>query len=269
MKQSVSINLALIIFFIFCGLTPNIGCSQNLKYRGFSYFKPYDDSFTSPESRQKNGVSIAVKGGRFTNQITPYTYPFVLNSQINPSIDSLVQLTTNYHKWQAGLSIGLHYMFLKSRKLTIYQRERNEFNSFNFYFTPYFAIVDTSNYSNYNAIGKTSNNKFFINSLNVIKLTYTTPYLSYRGKLFNFYFMNEFGINISRRNKVVYTNPDDKALKAFLTFDPLRIKLGHGKMYFTSNVNVAFDNTPMQPNKMEANFNAGVQIYMFKEKWTK
>ncbi len=260
---------SLILTLAFLCLKPTYFFGQEFKYRGFSYYTEYDDSFTSPESRHKKGVSLGFKSGVFTNRTTTYDYTETLSSVINSGQDSIVNRTTKYVPWHGGISIGFHYMFLKRRKLTLYKKDkykRTEFNAFNIVFTPFFAFADTSDFFSFNPENTTINNRRLINSHNVLKITYTTPFLSYRGKLFNFYFLNEFGFNFSHRNKVLYPTEFDKRLKTFFTIDPLKIKLGKGKIFFSSTVNIAFDNAPLQPNKIEANFNAGLLFYMFKNK---
>ena len=271
MKRYLNVCYALVLTVILCSVSTTPCLGQNFKYRGFSYYKPYDHSFTSPESRHKNGVSLGLKTAFFTNPILPYRFEDVANEYLSPADNSTISGTTNYFRPVVGATFGFHYMFLKKKKLNFYDKYRTEFNAFNIYFVPYFAIAEPERIGeifDFRGDNITHNNKTYINSFNIFKLTYTSPSLSYRGKLFNFYILNEIGLSVTLINakyKSIYANPLERSFKTFLVFDPLRVKLGKGKMFFTSTMHMALDSTPLQPNKIESSFNAGFQIYLFKE----
>ena len=242
-----------IIFILLFLIKPNT-FSQDLSGRGFTYYSTYDKSKISPNSKLKKGLSLSPKIGVFTNRISAIPYQ---NQTSKGEIE--------YQDFQIGFSLGYHFIFLKKKKLSFFKKKRNEFSSLSLYFTPFFGLIDDDTPEH--IINSFSpNKKPYHNSQLEFKLTYSNPSISYRGRLVSFYLLNEIGMSLSIRNKTLYIKSENQKSKLFFSLDPLKIRFGKSQLFLTTNISVALDNNPLQRKKIEANFQSGLQLYIFKQK---
>ncbi|MFD1553936.1 hypothetical protein DNU06_13975 [Putridiphycobacter roseus] len=214
-------------------------------------YKPYDNSFISPEIRQKHGFSIGGNVAFFTNKTYLKKDTLLENGPLK------------YNRENYGLSLGYHYLFIRSKKMTLSKKRRDELAGINLYLNGFMAYLNRQDplYSKY-----TTHKDYYTWSQFELRATYLSPFFSFRGKLFSLYFINEFGFSLFYRNMGIYDQEFDKKFKSFFCVSPLNIKLGKMPLIIKSSINVAMDSNPLQRAEVEANVNLGLQIYFYKYK---
>ena len=206
-------------------------------------YKPYDKTFISPEIRQKHGISIGANVSFFTNK-----------SYLKK--DTLLESgPLKYNRENYGLSLGYHYLFIRSKKLTLSKKRRDEIAGLSLYMNGYMTYLNKQDpiFNPY-----TNHQNYYTWSQFELRASYLSPFFSYRGKLISLYFINEFGFSVFYRNMDIYKEEFDKKLKTFFCISPLNINLGKMPLIFKSSFNFAIDSNPLQRAEIEANVNFGL-----------
>ncbi|MFK8038895.1 MAG: hypothetical protein AB8B74_11430 [Crocinitomicaceae bacterium] len=245
-----------LLFICIITLAINFGFSQRTNSEDHTYFTKYNPKLVSPETTQKHIFSIGTGVSSFTSEAF---YPGLKVNEDELELNPQIMV-------RAG--IGYHYLFLKNKKLKLYKIERFEHTGFGIYVNIYGSILNKGNYltsrESNDTIRYTKNQYVF--PQNELRLTYTNPFFSYRGKLFNFYFIHEYGFSVFRASSSPYENVSNFNPKYYLNISPLSIKFGTNPVYFKSTLNLTSKNNILQSKKLEAYVGMELQIYFYKAK---
>ena len=244
-------NLLVLIF----ALGSFLSLSQKPNHAGFSYFSKYNSNLISSETSMKHVFSLGLGVTEFTSKLNEPSTRIIRGNRDNQVLS-----------YRVGL--GYHYLFLKNKKLTVFSKSRFEFSGFSVYANIYGNNLQAGTYTQTESV---------LDSFNILKsrrdipqievrFTYTNPFISYRGKVFNFYFLHEFGLSIMRGTTNTITKPNDKNISTLVNIIPLSLKFGKRPIFFKSSINFALNSKLLQKEKIKGSIGLEMQIYLYKTK---
>lgn len=243
------------LFICIIALSLNLGFSQKTNTGDYTYFSKYNTKLVSPETTQKHIFSLGTGISTFT---TEAFHPGVI-------LDGNQLELNNSFMLRAG--IGYHYLFLKKKKLNFYKKERFEHTGFGIYANIFGLMIEEGKhlFDRQSSDTITFFEEKYIIPQNELRITYTNPFFSYRGKLFNFYFIHEYGLSIFRSNKSPFENASNQ-FKTYINITPLSIKFGTSPIYLKSTLNFAPKSKILQFQKLKAYLGIELQFYFYKAK---
>ncbi len=240
----------LILFF-----TSNL-FSQKANNRDFTYYSKYNKRLVSYESVQRHIFSVGTGLTGFSTE----------------ALAPAIKITDSTREAQQTpllkIGIGYHYFFLKNKKLNFFDKERYEHKGFSLYLNTYLTQFERGNYfeSTDDNDTLTLQEDLIVRPQNELRITYSNPFLSYRGKMINLYFIHEYGLSIFNSSLSPIGNAGlEGPNRLYINIVPLSIKLGTKPIYFKTSFNFAArDNKLLQLQEININGGIDLQIYFYR-----
>jgi len=230
--------------------------AQTPNHNGFTYFTKYEDRLISEETLQKHTFSIGTGLSGYTSEVS---LPIR-----EADYGELGDIVPTFR-----IGVGYHFIFLKKKKLTIFSKNRLEFSGFSVYLNAYNNYLNEELYTPTQSISdslpRLTKNQL-ITPQAELRVTYTNPTISYRGKAINFYFLHEFGLSFFREMPVDWLQRNELQTNVFANIVPLSIKFGRRPIFLKSSFNLAFGNNLLKAQKIKGTAGFELQIYFFKTK---